>query len=331
MGLKKLLITLIAIAIITITFHDSFEAIDILQAPILSSAVSLDEYTVLLKWIEPIDASLIETYVIYRDDIAVGKEPVKSTSFYDFGLKPDVSYRYYMKSFSSTGEESIQSNIVNILPTSKNLPTPPVIIGLKSSGIDEITVVWEEPTDTKNIISYDIEGRIQEKEEFILISSVPVGTTDFTDTKLQQEIVYSYRIFSKNILGQTGIPSNIYSGISSIDLVKLDSVGKSLEPDPENKFSIDDSQIIAQTIELFNVNTQSMDTIINDININKLNAYQIIEKMNDGSYDNSQEMKNAGAFYGGIYLESNDITQFILIIQEKTRVAIEGSTGLDIN
>jgi hypothetical protein len=305
-----------------------------IDSPNLINATSLDEYTVLLTWKEPLDNSLIENYIIYRDDgtgfDAVGKEPVNSTSFYDFGLKPDLSYSYYITSFSST-EESAPSNILTILPTAKSFPEPPMIIELKSSGIDEITVIWEEPTDTKNIVSYEIERRIQDKEEFLKIASVKVGTTDYIDTKLTVGTVYSYRILSMDDLGQLGIPSNVFSGVSSIDLTTLDSVGKTVEPDPANTFSTFDVDIIAQTIELFNVNTNSMDLIILDIKQSKLNAYEIITKMSDGSYDATDEMKNAGAFYGSIYLESNDISKFISIIQEETRIAVDGSSGLGVN
>lgn len=82
-----------------------------------------------------------------------------------------------------------------------------------------------------------------------------------------------------------------------------------------------------QTVELFNVDPSIIDLMINDVENVKLNAYEIIKKMLDGSYGSSDELKNAGAFYGQFYIDENNISKFLSDIQEKAKIANGGSNG----
>lgn len=206
------------------------------------------------------------------------------------------------------------------------MPEPPIIVGLKTNGVDELTVVWNEPADTTNFVSYEIERRIQDKEDFTVIASVSVGVTDYTDTKLTQGVIYTYRISSTNDVG-TGKPSNEVSGVTSIDTTVLDSTGQTLEPDTENKFSKLESEIISQTIEMFHIKPSIVDSIISDLDSTKLNVYQVIDKMLDGSYGTDPELKDAGAFYGANYIDTNDLQKFLSELEDKARIANGGSNG----
>ena len=238
---------------------------------------------------------------------------------------PNTTYTYYLTSFGGFGETA-GSNTLSATTGGKGLPEPPTIFALKSSGTDSISIFWDEPKDTTNFVSYEIERRIQDKEAFSTIASVSVGTVDFTDTKLTQGLTYTYRISSTNDVG-TGKPSNEVSGVASVDTTVLDSAGKTLEPDAQNKFSKEESEVISQTIEMFNVQPDIIDTIISDLDSNKINAYQVIEKMLDGSYGTDQELIDAGKFYGANYIDTNDLQKFLKELEKKVAIAIGGSDG----
>ncbi|NIQ15348.1 MAG: hypothetical protein GTO02_13430, partial [Candidatus Dadabacteria bacterium] len=62
------------------------------------------------------------------------------------------------------------------------------------------------------------------------------------------------------------------------DSTTLNTQGSTIEPNATNTFTNSESGIIAQTIELFNIDTNTMASIITDIDSQKLNTFQIIDK-----------------------------------------------------
>jgi len=201
--------------------------------------------------------------------------------------------------------------------------SPPVIQSIDTLGSTSLRLEWaneiQNPDDIAEIIVQREVGI-----DFLTVANLPSSSLTYDDTGLDPQKIYKYRLRAKLSGGGFSNPSDIFSGSTPANPATIITQGAIIEPTPTNSFSIGDSQIIAQTIELFNVNTLTMDVIINDIDVNKLNTYQIITKMNDGSYDNSQAMKNAGAFYGTIYLDSNNITVFINDVVDTVLSAVNG-------
>src|SRR3990170_4302512 len=201
--------------------------------------------------------------------------------------------------------------------------SPPVIQNVDTLSNTSLRLGWvneiQNPDDIAEIIIQRNVG-----PDFITVATLPSFTGSYDDTGLTPQTIYNYRLKAKLSGGGFSNPSDIFAGSTPANPTTLTIQGAIIEPTPTNSFSEGDSQIIAQTIELFNVNSPSMDTIINDINVNRLNAYQIITKMNDGSYDNTQKMKNAGAFYGTIYLNSNNISVFINNVVNTVLSAVNG-------
>jgi len=217
--------------------------------------------------------------------------------------------------------EKVQVSWIEFEITSSN---PPEIQRVDTLNSTSLRVEWatlpnENPDDISQIIVQRSIGI-----NFLTIGNLTSSVQSFDDTGLTPQTIYNYRLKAKLSGGGFSNPSDIFSGSTPADPTTLTVQGTIIEPTPTNSFSIGDSQVIAQTIELFNVNTQSMDTIINDIEVNRLNAYQIITKMNDGSYDSSQKMKNAGAFYGTIYLDANNISVFINTVVDTVLSAVNG-------
>ena len=217
--------------------------------------------------------------------------------------------------------EKVQVSWIEFEITSSN---PPEIQRVDTLNSTSLRLEWENETNEN---PDDISQIIIQRSigiDFLTIGNLTSSVQSFDDTGLTQQTIYNYRLKAKLSGGGFSNPSDIFSGSTPADPTTLTVQGTIIEPTPTNSFSIGDSQVIAQTIELFNVNTQSMDTIINDIEVNRLNAYQIITKMNDGSYDSSQKMKNAGAFYGTIYLDANNISVFINTVVDTVLSAVNG-------
>ena len=189
----------------------------------------------------------------------------------------------------------------------------------KISSIDTISPTTLRISWQNDDLDAEITNIIIQKEngtDFTNIGTVSNTIFAFNDTGLQEQNIFNYRITGQ-ITNGFALPSLTLTGATPPSTLNLNGNGTILESNSTNSFTVLESGVIAQTIELFNVNSTSMQLILNDIDSQKLNAYQIINKMNNGSYDNTSKMRNAGAFYGNIYLEILDIDQFISDIAQR--------------
>ncbi len=189
----------------------------------------------------------------------------------------------------------------------------------KISAIDTISPTTLRLSWQNDDLDAEITNIIIQKEngtDFTNIGTVSNTIFAFNDTGLQEQNIFNYRITGQ-ITNGFALPSLTLTGATPPSTLNLNGNGTILESNSTNSFTVLESGVIAQTIELFNVNSTSMQLILNDIDSQKLNAYQIINKMNNGSYDNTSKMRNAGAFYGNIYLEILDIDQFISDIADR--------------
>ena len=162
---------------------------------------------------------------------------------------------------------------------------------------------------------------------FNTISSVSPSTTTFTNSGLSAQNLYKYRL---NPVGG-GTISPVITGATPPSIATLNLQGASLEPSATNSFSASQRIIFAQTTEHYIIDKVKVRTIIDDITVNRLPAYQIIGKMLDGTYDNSQKMKNLGSFYATKYLGYGNVNTFLNSITQDTVLALGGSNGAGDN
>ena len=193
-------------------------------------------------------------------------------------------------------------------------PFKPNLKNAETLSSSSIRLNWEisDPDDISTIIIQRANA-----SNFIPIANVASLATTFDDTGLQSQKTFRYKIQVQLQSGGFSEASKTVQGSTPPDESTLNTQGVIIEPNPSNSFNNLESDVIAQTVELFNLNSTTMDLIIDDIEVQNLNAYQIINKMNNGSYDNSVKTRTAGAFYGNIYLELSDIDQFITDIQSR--------------
>lgn len=165
--------------------------------------------------------------------------------------------------------------------------------------------------------------------DFLNIATVS-GVSTFDDTGLDSNKIIKYRLIGMLTSGFSK-PSNEFSGATPPSSAEINGNGTIIEPGSTNTFSLLEKQIFTNTIQHYNITTSELGLIFTDIDTNELNLYQIIDKMNNGSYSSSQGMTNAGAFYGTKYLIFLDVNDFIGNVTNDVRLALGGSNGTGDN
>ena len=165
---------------------------------------------------------------------------------------------------------------------------------------------------------------------FLNVGNVSIAVSTFDYTGLLSNKIIKYRLLGMLTNGFSK-PSNEFSGATPPSSAEINGNGTIIEPNPSNTFTLLQKQILVNTIQHYNITTSELNSIFSDIDTNQLNMYQIIDKMNNGSYSSSQEMTNAGAYYGTKYLIFLDINDFIDNVTNDVILALGGSNGTGDN
>jgi len=201
------------------------------------------------------------------------------------------------------------------------------------AGIDTLTSTSLRLLWTSDELDAEITDIIIQREngtDFLNIGNVTIATFTFDDLGLENQTIYKYRLKGMIPSGfsQAG---TIFEGATPPSESTLNTEGAIIEPSTNNAFTILERQEFAQSVEFYNLNKTTIRLIVDDMEINQLNAYESILKMINGTYDSSQGLKNAGAFYGTDYLEFSDVTQFLANIKDTIRNATGHTTEGDDN
>ncbi len=162
--------------------------------------------------------------------------------------------------------------------------------------------------------------------DFLNVGNVSTAVSTFDDSGLGSNSIFEYRLIGMLTSGFSK-PSNEVSGATPPTSAEINGNGTIVEPNANNSFSLLEKQILVNTIQHYDITTSELNSIFTDIDTNQLNMYQIIDKMNNGTYSSSQEMTNAGAYYGTKYLIILDINDFIGNVTTDVILALGGSNG----
>jgi len=201
-------------------------------------------------------------------------------------------------------------------------------------GIDTITpsslrLTWSSANVDPEIT--DIVIQRSNGTDFLNIANVTNSTITFDDLNLDENKIFKYRLRGMIQSGGFSTPSQIFTGATPPSTATINSNGTVIEPNANNSFDLETKQIFAFTIEHFNPTQNVVTIIFRDIDTNQLNVFQIIDKMNNGTYGSSQAIKNAGAFYGAKYIEFQNVNDFIGNVTTDTVLALGGSNGTGDN
>ncbi|MBL8930545.1 MAG: sulfatase-like hydrolase/transferase [Kineosporiaceae bacterium] len=90
------------------------------------SVSSVDHQSVQLTWDAATDNTLVAGYKLYRDGAFLLSVP--TTSIRDTGLTPVTTYQYAVRAYDAAGNESGQSNVVEVTTTAQPAGKPNVIV-----------------------------------------------------------------------------------------------------------------------------------------------------------------------------------------------------------
>jgi len=204
--------------------------------------------------------------------------------------------------------------------------TAPIISRIDSISSTSLRISWR---------SVDLDGEItdiiiqrENGTDFANIANVTIATFTYDDTGLEPQKIIRYRLTGMLPSGFAS-PSFAITGATPPSSTDLNGNGTILEPNASNSFTKLQKEFFASNVEFYNITRASRTAINTDIFTNEFNAYQVIDKMINGTYDSTQQMANLGAYYGNKYLEKLDLTTFLIEIEDEVRLAISGNQTSD--
>lgn len=108
-----------------------------------------------------------------------------TTAFSDKNLKPNTNYTYTIQAFGDL-TESLPNSVQVKTPTLLDTPMPTAI----ALTYNSLKISWNAIADAKQ---YVLEKKIA-GEEFKLLTTLETGLLSFTDTSVEPNILYTYRI-----------------------------------------------------------------------------------------------------------------------------------------
>jgi len=120
-------------------------------------------------------------------------------TFNDTGLTPDTKYYYRVRAFNSFGHSgySNEKNATTLpLGTAPNAPSN---LNASASSCSEVNLTWNDNSDDENGF------RIERKEgsgSFETIATVGVDSNSYSDTSVDENKTYTYKVFAFNEYGE---------------------------------------------------------------------------------------------------------------------------------
>jgi chitodextrinase len=193
---------------------------DVRANPVSSSQINV-------AWSASTDNEQVAGYRVFRNDTEI--TDTDQTSYEDTGLDPETEYTYEVIAYDETGNESRRSTTVRAT-TMAELPdpdtqAPSVPQGVTATGVSttQIDLSWSASTDNVAVAGY----RIVRDE--VTISATDLTT--FSDTGLDPETSYSYRISAFDAVGNESGRSTPAVGTTHPELTEPDVLAPSV---PQN-------------------------------------------------------------------------------------------------
>lgn len=145
-----------------------------------------------LTWTASTDNVGVKEYEIYRNGSKIGT--ATSTSYADNGLTPNTTYNYYVKAKDAAGNLSAASQTVAAkTDEDTSPPSTPAGLAVSSKTESSVKLTWNASTDNIAITGYNVYR-----------DGVKVGTattTSYTDSGLNADTSYTYRVQAFDIAG----------------------------------------------------------------------------------------------------------------------------------
>ena len=143
-------------------------------APASLILVSKTSDTVTVSWTSSTDNVSVLEYDVYRNGAKVGT--TNDVTFTDENLAPEETYSYFVKAKDSAGNESVQSNTLDVT-TDTNIDDPQII---NSTGAS-MNLTFVEKTDSTITLQWD-DPQISDIAEYNIINNGTIVIESVTDT-----------------------------------------------------------------------------------------------------------------------------------------------------
>ena len=139
-----------------------------------------------LTWAASTDNIALSGYRIYRDDTLIAT--TTSTDFTDNGVIAGATYTYVIRAFDAANNTASSNALTVNTPNEidNTAPSKPTGLMATSSTSSSISLSWNASTDNIGVTHYVI------YRDSVQIGSV--SNTTFTDTSVQAETLYQYRV-----------------------------------------------------------------------------------------------------------------------------------------
>ena len=177
-------------------------------------AVSVSHDSVTLGWDDPDDETITGYRILRRDVVnqpagtftAVAEDTADAaTSYTDTTIEPEIRYSYRIVAINPHGSSG---KSVHLSVRTSTVPAPGKPTGLEAVSVshDSVTLGWDDPDD-ETITGYRILRRDVVNQPAGTFTAVAEDTADaatsYTDTTIEPETRYAYRIVAINASGSS--------------------------------------------------------------------------------------------------------------------------------
>ncbi len=163
------------------------------------TASNIGMYTADLSWDASTDNVGVTGYDVYQDDVVITN--TSNTTYQVTGLSLSTSYAFYVKAKDAAGNESAESNTVNVTTlTDIEAPTSPTNLLASNITMTTADLTWDASTDNVGVTGYDVY-----KDGLFLTSTV---STSYNVTGLLESTTYAFNVKAKDAAGNISPASN---------------------------------------------------------------------------------------------------------------------------
>jgi glucose/arabinose dehydrogenase len=157
-----------------------------------ASAITQNSFT--LSWTAATDNIGVTGYDVYQNGVKINVANITATSYNVTGLLPATTYGYYVKAKDAAGNQSANSNTLNVTTGSPDVIPPSAPTNLQSSIITQttFTLKWTAATDNIAVTGYDV------YKDGVKINGALVTTTTYNVTGLTTATTYSMTVKAKD-------------------------------------------------------------------------------------------------------------------------------------
>ncbi|MFC1752220.1 fibronectin type III domain-containing protein [Thermoproteota archaeon] len=138
----------------------------------------------------------------------VGTAYRNQDNLWDFGLQAGVTYYYRVRASNNAGF-SQYSNTAEVTPLDSSVvPNAPTGLSAQAMSVSRIDLSWVDNSDDESgfIIERCLDG-----SSFVPITSVGQNSSSYSDTGLDANTTYYYRVYSNNKAGNSAYTSQVYA------------------------------------------------------------------------------------------------------------------------